>query len=162
MVSFFEEIRAERAALIEYVRGLDPAALDRPGAVGRWSVKDALAHLAGWQEWMLKALPARLEHGELPEGLRVTESNVDDWNRQFVEERRSANTDNVLDDLSTGMRRLMFFAVNLGLTRLEAPNPWPERPASLAEYLREQLAGHDREHREQIAREVRQREGERQ
>src|SRR5829696_1789629 len=78
MTSIFEEVRAERAALLKSISALHPVALDRPGVVGEWSIKDVLAHIAGWQGWMARALPIRLERGELPDELRVTEHNTGD------------------------------------------------------------------------------------
>jgi uncharacterized protein (TIGR03083 family) len=155
MASIFEEIRTERAALLKTISGLDAATIERPGVVGEWSVKDVLAHLAGWQDWMLRVYPARLETGEVPEDLRVTEDNTDEWNRRFVEERRGNPLDKVVQELTDGARRLMIYAVNLGATRIAAPNPWPGREASIADYLREHLVRHDRTHREAIERALR-------
>lgn len=152
MASVFDEVRAERAALLRTIEGLQPEVLERPGVVGEWSARDVLAHIAGWQSWMLRALPARLDGTDPPEDLRVTARNTHDWNRRFVEERRTATTAALLDEITDGLRRILTLAANLGSTRLTAPDPWPGREASFADYLREHLADHDREHREQIAR----------
>ncbi len=151
MASVFDDVRGERAALLDVVGGLHTVALERPGVVGAWSVKDVLAHIAGWQKWMLRVLPLRIEGRELPEDLRVTDQNTAEWNRRFVEERRGAPTDKVLEEMADGFRAIMVFAANLGATRLYTASPWPGRDASIADYLREHIAGHDREHREQIA-----------
>ena len=155
MGSFFDEVQSERAALLEAIRGLHPVTLERPGVLGAWSVKDVLAHIAGWQNWMIRAYPYRLEHGDLPDDLKVSDDNVDEWNRKFVEERRGRTPDQVIEDLNDGLRRLLTWAANLGTTRLNAPDPWPGRQESIASYFREFLAGHDREHREQIERSLR-------
>lgn len=155
MVSIFEEVRTERAALLGAVKGQDAAVLTRPGVVGQWSMKDILAHIAGWQDWMLRVYPIRLETGDMPEDLRVTDENIDEWNRRFVAERAEYPPEKVLEDLQDGLRRLMIYAANLGASRLGAPNPWPGRSASIADYLREHLVQHDREHREQIERTLR-------
>ncbi|MBI2761444.1 MAG: maleylpyruvate isomerase N-terminal domain-containing protein [Chloroflexi bacterium] len=150
MTSIFEEVRAERAALLKAIGSLHPVALDRPGVVGEWSIKDVLAHIAGWQNWMARALPIRLERGDLPDDLRVTEHNTGDWNRKFVDERRANPPDKVIEDLNDGLRYLLTLAANLGSTRLNAPGPWSGREASIADYLRDHIVAHDREHREQI------------
>lgn len=152
MASVFDVVQRERAALLEAIRGLHPVTFERPGVVGNWSVKDVLAHIAGWQDWMARAYPLRLEHGALPTDLEVSDANMDDWNRRFVEQRRGQTPDQVLEDLDDGMRRLLTWAANLGTTRLCGPNPWPGREESIADYFREFLANHDREHREQIER----------
>lgn len=143
-------IRAEREALLEVIAGLDAADLERPGTVGLWSLKDVLAHLAGWQDWKLQVYPYRLKHGEMPEALRVTPDNIDDWNRRFVAERREQSPAAVLQELADGLQRLINLAVGLGPARLFAPDPWPQSEGSVAEYLRMYVAAHDREHREEI------------
>lgn len=152
MASIFDEIRTERAALLKTIEGLDSTEIERPGTVGAWSIKDVLAHIAGWQGWMVQVYPVRLQTGDVPAELRVTEENTDEWNRRFVEERRGQAPEKVLGELADGLRRLQTLAAGLGLTRLTAPNPWPGREASVADYLREHLVSHDREHREQIQR----------
>jgi uncharacterized damage-inducible protein DinB len=155
MASIFEEIRTERAALLDAVKGHDAAVLTRAGVVGPWSVKDVLAHIAGWQDWMLRVYPLRLDTGDVPEDLRVTDENIDQWNHRFVVERAEYPFEKVLEDLNDSLRRLMIYLANLGASRLAAPNPWPGRSTSITEYLREHLVEHDREHRQQIERALR-------
>lgn len=43
--------------------GLSDAALQEPGVVGDWSVKDLLGHLATWEEEALAALPVIMRGG---------------------------------------------------------------------------------------------------
>jgi hypothetical protein len=86
----------------------------------------------------------------VPEDLRVTDDNIDEWNQRFVDERRANPPAKVVEELSDGLRRLLIYAVNLGAARLAAANPWPGRKASIADYLREHLVDHDREHRTAI------------
>jgi uncharacterized protein (TIGR03083 family) len=152
MTSIFDDIRGERAALLAAIDGLHREVLERPRMVGDWSIKDVLAHIAGWQVWMARALPVRVEGRELPDDLRVTDQNTDDWNRRHVDERRASPPDKILEELDDGLRGVLTFAANLGTSRLHASNPWPGRETSVADYLRDHLAAHDHEHRLQIER----------
>jgi hypothetical protein len=48
-----EDISKERDALEDYLRSLSPEHMLQPGIVGRWSVKDVLAHLVAWEQMFL-------------------------------------------------------------------------------------------------------------
>ncbi|HEY7677034.1 MAG TPA: maleylpyruvate isomerase N-terminal domain-containing protein [Candidatus Methylomirabilis sp.] len=80
------ELDAAFAELKATVAGLDDAAR---GVVmqGRWTVKDILAHIAGWHREMTPALE-RLARGEkaIPDGANY--NDFDAWNARFVEARR--------------------------------------------------------------------------
>ena len=50
-----QEIRAEREALSALLNQIKPPQMTRPGVTpGGWSVKDILAHILGWQAYLLK------------------------------------------------------------------------------------------------------------
>ena len=37
---------------------IGPARMDQPGVIGDWSLKDIVAHLTGWNRWLLARLQA--------------------------------------------------------------------------------------------------------
>lgn len=76
------EFDALRAALA----GLSEAQMQEVW-LGVWSVKDILAHMAGWHREMIPALE-RLARGERPGLEGVSYDDVDAWNARFVAERR--------------------------------------------------------------------------
>ncbi len=80
------ELDAAFADLQAALGGLDDAA-QTVVMQGTWTVKDILAHLAGWHREMTPALE-RLARGEkaIPEGTDYRD--VDAWNARFVEARR--------------------------------------------------------------------------
>ncbi|HJX61128.1 MAG TPA: DinB family protein [Dehalococcoidia bacterium] len=45
-----EALAHERGKLLVAVEGLSVEEMARPGAVGRWSVRDVLAHILAWEE----------------------------------------------------------------------------------------------------------------
>lgn len=61
-----EEIDKERHALEEFLAGLTPDELVRPGVLGPWSVKDVMAHLLEWEQMFLGWYKAGLR-GNIPE-----------------------------------------------------------------------------------------------
>jgi len=56
----------ERAGLLGQLLGLDDETLTKALAVGDWTVKDVLAHIAAWDRWQHQAMRALVE-GEAPD-----------------------------------------------------------------------------------------------
>ena len=145
-------LRSERAALLAAVSNFDNTDWQRLAVSGQWPLADVLAHLAGWQEWMLEVYPYRLAHGRTPEDRMVTADTdtTDAWNRRFVGERQGRPPEQILRELADGFERLIAFIEGLDGTRLIAGDPWPNSAGSLADYFRMNVAEHDREHRQEL------------
>lgn len=65
---------------------------------GSWSVKDILAHIAGWQHTMTGALQ-RMARGERPTPEGVDYSDADAWNARFTAAMAGQNPSTVVADL---------------------------------------------------------------
>ncbi|MHB8684694.1 MAG: maleylpyruvate isomerase N-terminal domain-containing protein [Dehalococcoidia bacterium] len=65
---------------------------------GSWSVKDILAHIAGWQHTMTGALD-RMARGERPTPEGVDYSDADAWNARFAAAMAAQNPSTVVADL---------------------------------------------------------------
>lgn len=146
------EIRSERAGLVTLLNALPPDRLARPGAIGTWSIKDALAHLAAWNARAVTLL-FQAERGKPPTyGVKQTEGWVDRLNADDHASQIDRPLERVLADFHGAHAQLV--------KRLEA---WRDERAlfdpagyaslggtSLAEHVWTNSAEHDREHREQI------------
>jgi hypothetical protein len=60
------DIHKEWAKLENFLASLTPEQMTQPGAIGDWSPKDVLAHLAGWQQMCIQMEP---DAGAQPEDL---------------------------------------------------------------------------------------------
>ncbi|MDE2640661.1 MAG: DinB family protein [Chloroflexota bacterium] len=72
-----------REKLVQSFAGLDDALLDLPDVVGRWSIRQTLAHLLGWDAWGVMAIVA------LERGREVAEPDDDAMNRDWLRRTRS-------------------------------------------------------------------------
>jgi hypothetical protein len=61
-----DQIRTERGRLEETLARLTHAQMLIPGVDGKWSVKDALAHISTWERWMIRWTNSLLR-GEKPD-----------------------------------------------------------------------------------------------
>jgi hypothetical protein len=91
------EAAREYKALHEALQGLNEAQMTEVW-LGTWSVRDIVAHIAGWHQEMSPAL-ARLARGERPVPEGVSYDDVDGWNARFVSARRQTTVADVLLEL---------------------------------------------------------------
>jgi len=91
------EAAREYKALHEALQGLNETQMTEV-MLGTWSVRDIVAHIAGWHTEMAPALE-RLARGERPIREGVSYDDVDAWNAQFTEARRHTTVADVLLEL---------------------------------------------------------------
>jgi hypothetical protein len=74
-------ITASRVALTSAIYGLSEVELTTKGAVGRWSVKDVMAHLGRWEEICFDELQKHLRGEQSTEDYRDPLPYNDKWRR---------------------------------------------------------------------------------
>jgi uncharacterized protein (TIGR03083 family) len=149
-MEIFEELDHTRAALLEAVEGLGEDALDRKGVVGEWSVKNVLAHIAAWEEWVVQALPRRLDTGTTPDDFRARVADEDRFNAEEVAKREELTPSEQLIELQRTREALLAELRGLDAAVWERRNLWDTWEGTLAEYLRDSIVGHEREHIDEL------------
>jgi hypothetical protein len=110
--------------------------------LGTWSVKDIVAHIAGWHEEMGPALE-RLCRGERPIREGVSYDDVDAWNARFASARRGTPVADVLLELDKTHEYFLRAAAAVPGERFQ--------PGKTAWKIVDQNSAHHyREHAEQI------------
>jgi hypothetical protein len=116
------EIQKEWEALGQFLMNLSSEQMIQPGAIGNWSPKDVLAHLAEWQRMCLDWYHAGL-HGETPhlpaEGFKW--SQMPALNQKIFEKYRDQPLEFV-QDLFRSTHRQMLGVVE-GLSQEEIFKP---------------------------------------
>ena len=146
-------IREERARFDAVLAGVSPERMSQAGAVGEWSVKDVLAHLSVWQSRAITLL-FQIERGGRPQSIEGATAQA---RRKLNDRDYAEQKDRPLDRVQMDFRG----AHQQMLKRLEAFRAAPaglfdpRRHAalagkSLAQYVWENSAGHEAEHRVQI------------
>ena len=150
MTNLFETLSQERAILLDALKSLPDALLDRKGVVGEWSIKNVLAHLAGWEHVVTQFLPERLARGIEPEILSVMGADEDAWNAQQVNSAERFTPKEQLEEFERTRQALFQVLRDVGEEALNRQHPWPEWEGTLATYIFEEIGGHEREHREAV------------
>ena len=135
------EAAREYRALHEALQGLNEAQMTEVW-LGTWSVRDIVAHIAGWHQEMAPALE-RLARGERPVREGVSYDDVDGWNERFAAARRTVAVADVLLELDKSHEAFLKAAAAVPGERLQ--------PGKTAwKIVDGNSAHHYREHGEQI------------
>jgi hypothetical protein len=72
-------VTSARVALTSAIFGLSEEELTRPGPVGKWSVKDVMAHIGHWEEVCLEELHVHLRGERSGKDYRDAVALNDEW-----------------------------------------------------------------------------------
>ncbi|MFW6098164.1 MAG: DinB family protein, partial [Chloroflexota bacterium] len=96
LLAWLQEEHGQWRAFLEEI---DPERMEEPGVCGHWSIKDVIAHLTGWQHWLVARVQA-VQQGEAapapPWPAQLEED--DDVNAWIYEAYRGRSVDDVLDE----------------------------------------------------------------
>ena len=135
------EAAREYKAFHEALQGLNESQMSEVW-LGTWSVRDIVAHIAGWHAEMGPALE-RLARGERPVPDSVSYADVDAWNARFTAARRTTPVADVLLELDKTHEYFLRAAAAVPSERFQ--------PGKTAWKIVDQnTAHHYREHAEQI------------
>jgi uncharacterized damage-inducible protein DinB len=146
-----QQLRAARKELQETLAGMSEEDFLRARAIDKWTLKDTLAHLASWDEEVVRVLQTFTMPGESQYTYIISERNgFAVWNEEEINARRERTVSQIMSEFETARRDLI--QVIEGLTdavlNRSRMTSWG-RPATGFE-LRVTQAEHDREHANQI------------
>ncbi len=146
-----ETLAKNRTSFWTALAGLSEADLLDETAVGNWSVKDVVGHIADWEQRMLNA--ARHIHDPSRPEVPPMSDNLDDWNSLMAARRKANTCQENFRHLRETQALLDKFVAQLkpGDWKLRGPYPWPGDQGTLAELL-SHIAEHYADHLPDLAR----------
>jgi len=138
-----ERLDQGRRALQGMMVGLDRKTEISPG----WTIKEVLAHIAGWDDVATAALRAHAV-GDVPEALDPP--GIDEYNDVLVQRCETLSYDEVVQFWRRSRRELKDALIDMPADKLHEPllYPWGER--GNAARIVAILAEHEKEHAEEI------------
>jgi uncharacterized damage-inducible protein DinB len=106
--SVLDHLSGARAELLAAIEGLSGPEMTDEVVAGTWTIRDILAHLAGWAEWDIRAILAILR-GEAVDFTPI--EDVDVFNAQLVEERSVLPVDRILAEME-GLEDALLDVIN--------------------------------------------------
>jgi deoxyribonuclease-4 len=119
---FLDRLDADRRRLLATLEGMQPARMTAACAIGDWSVKDLLGHMAGW-EWEAVHAVGQVLAGERPALLDI--ESFDAFNAAQVALRRDRSLDDVLGELHQARQELVQALDQLSDDQLEETSAFP-------------------------------------
>ena len=101
----------EYQAFHDALKGLNEGQLTEVW-LGRWSVKDIVAHISGWHREMIPALE-RMALGERPFAPGASYEDVDAWNAKFAAAKKDSPVSEVLRELDLSHEYFMALAARV-------------------------------------------------
>ena len=129
--------------LLEVAQGFSEEDQLLPGAVGKWSVKDLLGHIATWKDELVRVVERFQRSGEATS--YGDEAAIDRFNEAEVEKRRRQSLSQAWDELRQSHQRLLEFLQGLP-EEAYAPGTYT------ADWIASVTKGHYREHQEDLER----------
>jgi len=140
-----------RAALDAELAGLSEEQMLEAGVIDDWSVKDVLAHIAGWERMFIGWLDA-LMRGERPDRpANIDEAWVNETNARLYRENGEKTLADVLAESRAAHEAMLALIDRLTEEELFDPNHFPwTRGHDMAPWLRGNADEHYAEHTVQL------------
>lgn len=144
-----DELISARADLLDAIDGLTPEQMRQPFAVGKWSVKDVLAHVTAWESEVVTALNQVQDSNRTPQIVLI--DDIDEWNEEQYHVSARRPLEAIFDDLHGVHVMLRQMIVDFPDKRLLDNRQFDWMEGEALYYLIEENATlHEREHAEDI------------
>src|SRR5712691_144868 len=140
-----DNIRAEYNRLESLLAPLSEEQLTTPGVNGPWSIKDNIAHLTAWQDYLLHQLQGVLADKEPPEYMPGL-STEDEINERLYQENKDRPLAEVQAAFRTSFQRVLIIVQAMREETLNAPFPWRKDGNPVWPLIADNTYGHYQEH----------------
>jgi hypothetical protein len=144
-------IQAGYAQFEALLAGLSEAQMTTAGVNGNWSIKDNIAHLTVWQNYMreqLQGVIADKKPGDFMPGL----SSEDEQNEHIYQENKARPLSDVLATFRASYQQALEAVQTIREESLNKPFPWSEGDNPIWPFIVGNTYGHYEEHGDIIRR----------
>ncbi|HEY7356374.1 MAG TPA: ClbS/DfsB family four-helix bundle protein [Ktedonobacterales bacterium] len=124
---------------------LSAAQMMTPEVNGSWSVKDNLAHLTVWQDYLLSQLQGILNNQEPPEFMPGL-ATEDEINERIYQQNKDRSLAEVQAAFRASYQRVLEAVQAMSAESLNAPSPWSKSGNPLWPFIVGNTYGHYEEH----------------
>jgi DNA-binding transcriptional LysR family regulator len=139
--------------VLSTLEGFPATGENMPGACGRWSVKDIIAHLASYEQLLIEVLSGFLGNGPTLYMEKMGRLGALEFNDSEVAARQEQTLAEVLTEFNEAHTQVMALAPQIPAEtyRHNGTLPWYGPEYDLDDFIVYTFYGHKREHSAQIA-----------
>jgi hypothetical protein len=143
IISYLEFGRGE---LLKSVDGLSHQEMTQIPIFDKWTIKDLLGHIIGWDQWTLEILPLILQDraGE------ISAVNPDTLNQQSVQAWREKPLSEIMNTIQTTHRQILDIIAGLDHKEIDMRHTRGEQIITIRSYVIDIMVDHERRHAEEI------------
>lgn len=134
------------------LEGIPRSDWDTPGICGVWSVKDIVAHLASYEQFLIEILNNLIDPNTNIASLTGLAAGYDAFNNAEVNKRASKTADEVLQEYNDGYEQGQRLLESIPPEKQDAEGslPWYGDKYDLQDFIVYTYYGHKREHAAQL------------
>ena len=107
-LELYNTLAASENEFIQVIESLNAKIRDKKIVNGKWSAKEILSHIVGWEVEVVKQFKAILTNPEVDDNY-----DIDSFNKTAVESRKHLSWDQIVTELKTAQADLLSFLSNL-------------------------------------------------
>jgi hypothetical protein len=139
-----------REQFLDAIENLPEGALEEPGVVDEWSIKQVMDHISRWEAEVVKLL-WQANQGERPSNLLTVQVDVDQINAQWAAEAQKRPLQRVLDDFHGTRTQTIRRVEDFSDRDLTDPKRYPwAKGQPLSEWIAGDSFEHEAEHTDQV------------
>jgi hypothetical protein len=139
-----------REQFLDAIENLPEGALEEPGVVDEWSIKQVMDHISRWEAEVVKLL-WQANQGERPSNLLTVQVDVDQINAQWAAEALKRPLQRVLDDFHGTRTQTIRRVEDFSDRDLTDPKRYPwAKGQPLSEWIAGDSFEHEAEHTVQV------------
>lgn len=125
---------------------------DTPGVCGAWSVRDIVAHLASYEQFLVEILNNLIDPNNDIPSLKGLAAGYDTFNEAEVNKRAGMSADDVLREYNEGYEQGQRLLASIPAEKQDAEGtlPWYGDSYDLQDFIVYTYYGHKREHAAQL------------
>jgi uncharacterized damage-inducible protein DinB len=143
IISYLEFGRSE---LLQTVEGLSDRELTQIPIYESWTIKDVLAHVIGWDQWVIKNLPLILQN----RASEIARVDAEAQNRRSLEAWQDKPLAEVLTTIKSTHQQIVDIISSLDHVEIDMRRERNGRTVTIRSYVIEVMVEHERQHAVEI------------
>ena len=135
-----------REELLKSIEGLSHRELTQTPIFEDWTIKDVLAHIIGWDQYVLEILPLILQNN----ADKMTTIDVESMNRRSVAAWQDKAVDQVIDTVQSTHRQIVDIIAGLDHVEIDMRRDRGGRFITIRSYVIDVMVEHERQHAVEI------------